>query len=215
MLLPPKQLDYIFSEVLTHTHIREFRLHTKAIVFNPNCITPSHQEVLKKYDVRTVFHIVHPYEICSEVSKKIEELRSRKIRLYNHFPILRNINDHVDVLIENIKAVDALGIHNLSIYFPDPVQHSSTYRIRFSRLFEMVKSFHQNTPSWINATRFCQDTVHGKVRPEDLVEYREEENIAIFQRGKQRITVPDHPIELDLAGDPNIMLWKKPLANPS
>jgi L-lysine 2,3-aminomutase len=208
MMLPAEQLQHILKTLTQKTLIRHFRLHTKTIVFDPRSFSIKHQEVLEQYRVRVVFHIVHPYEICSEVEQKIAECRKRGIRLYNHFPILRHINDHVDVLIENVKACDELGINTLSIYFPDPVQYSSAYRISFQRLFSITKDFNHNTPSWINATRFCQDTVHGKVRPDDLIEYEPLKGYALFEREGQIIKVPDHPIHLDQAGDLDAMLWK-------
>ena len=209
MMLPADQLDHIFTCLAEQTQVCHFRLHTKAIVFDPRSFSTKHQACLEKHRVRVVFHIVHPYELCPEVEEKISELRRRGIRLYNHFPILRHINDHVDVLIENIKACDELGINTLSIYFPDPVQYSAAYRVSFQRLLAMVKDFNHNTPSWINATRFCQDTVHGKVRPDDLVEYDHTKGYALFEREGQLIKVPDHPLHLDHAGDLSTMLWKR------
>lgn len=208
LMLPAKHIDYIFEELVKHTSIKDFRVHSRNLIFDPKSFTEKHLDVLLKYNVRLVFHIVHPYELCDAVCNKINELRIAGLRLYNQFPILRKINDHVDVLIKLVRQCDELHVRNLSIFFPDPVQYSSAYRINFKRLFDIVDQFNRKTPSWINSTRFCQDSVYGKVRLENLISYNPGEGYALFKRGEQEVIVPDHPNEFDEAGELKNLLWK-------
>lgn len=208
LILPAKQLHYIFDRIQKNTKIQHFRIHTRSLVFQPKSFTPAHIDVLASYRVRCVFHIVHPYEICEDVVQSIHKLRQAGLRLYNHFPILRKINDHPEVLSRLVEQLDELHIQNLSIYFPDPVQYSSAFRIHFARLFQIAKTFNHTTPSWINATRFCQDSPQGKVRMDDLVEYDPSAGYATFLREGRHIRVPDHPKDMDRAGKLENMLWK-------
>ncbi|MBF0197649.1 MAG: 4Fe-4S cluster-binding domain-containing protein [Planctomycetes bacterium] len=208
LMLPAAELDHIFQMISEQTHIKDFRLHTRALVFSPRSFSDKHIGVLSHYQVRLVHHIVHPYELCSVNKQVIDQLNHHGIRSYNHFPLLRKINDHTEVLIRLLSDLDDLHIRNLSIYFPDPVHYSSAYRISFRRLFELVNEFNKTTPSWINATRFCQDTIHGKVRIEDLVHYTPEQGYALFNRQGVPIKVPDHPLEWDEPGELSTILWK-------
>lgn len=208
IMLPARKLEEFYERLSSETHVRDFRFHTRGLVFNPKSFTEKHMQVFKKYKVRIVHHITHPYELCDENKVIIKQLNEFEIRQYNQFPILRKINDHVDLLVRFMKELDELHIRNLSIYFPDPVKFSSAFRINFKRLFNLIDSFNHSTPSWINATRFCQDSVHGKVRYEDLVEYNESEGYALFEREGNVIKVPDHPVALDDPGQLETLLWK-------
>ncbi len=208
MMLRASDLKNIFSTIRSRTHIKYFRLHTKTIVFAPSVISSEKINILKDYNCKLVFHITHPYEVCDEVKNKIAELNASGLRLFNQFPILRKINDHHVVLIKLLKELDEMNVRTLSIFFPDPVQYSSAYRINLKRLFSIIDLFHWNSPSWINSTRFCQDSVFGKVRREDLHEYIPEKGYALFKREGQLIKVPDHPEKDDDPGVLETLLWK-------
>jgi len=208
MMLPANKLRFIFENIVKKTKVQNLRIHTRSIIFDPKSMTEQHIQCLVDYKVRTVFHIVHPYEICSEVRIVIDQLRNKGLRLYNQFPILRKVNDHVAVLTKLLFLLDELNIKNLSIFFPEPVHYSASFRINFKRLFSLIDEFNQSTPSWINSTRFCQDTILGKVRLENLIEYNEEKGYAIFARKGKEIKVPDHPEKLDVPGELKTLLWE-------
>ena len=107
-----------------------------------------------------------------------------------------------------LKLLDNLHIRNLSIFFPDPIYYSSCFRIPFSRIFKLINMFNWNSASWINSTRFCLDSVYGKVRREDIAEYEPGSGYVIFEREGHRIKVPDLPESMDDPGDIKILLWK-------
>lgn len=71
-----------------------------------------------------------------------------------------------------------------------------------------MKKVNQNYPSWVNATRFCQDTAHGKVRPEDLVEIDEKKCIVKYERAGRVIEVPDFPKAFYKESELKRLLWK-------
>lgn len=183
------------------------RIHTKAISYDPDSITFEKLKIFQKYKVRLVFHIAHPYEICSTVIDKIQEIQRLKISCYNQFPLLRNINDHSKVLFKLMHLLDHLQIRNLSIFFPEPVLYSAAFRINLKRIFSIMDSFYWNSPSWINSTRFVLDSPIGKVRREHLKKYVQD-HYAIFVREEKEIIYPDLPEVLDIPGDLRLMLWK-------
>ena len=75
----------------------DIRIHTRAIVYEPSIFTEEMIDLLKKYNVRLVFHINHPYEIDEDVEEKISEIRKQGVRMYSQFPLLRGINDNSKV----------------------------------------------------------------------------------------------------------------------
>lgn len=184
------------------------RIHTKAISYDPESIKPEMLQIFKKHRVRLVFHIAHPYEICSEVIKKIKEIQKHEICCYNQFPLLRNINDHPNVLIKLLLLLDQLQVRNLSIFYPEPVLHSMVFRINLERIFSIIDEFCWRSPSWINSTRFVLDSPIGKVRRENLKKYLKNQ-YAVFSREEKEIIYPDLSEEWDIPGKLSLMLWKE------
>lgn len=207
MILPEDKLEEICT-FLTRKWV-SIRIHTKTISYNPQLITAGKIQVLKENNVRIVFHITHPYEICNIVKEKIEEMRIAGVRLYNQFPLLRGINDHHELLIEHLKLLDSLWIRTLSIFLPDPIKYSWAFRINLERVFSIIDQFNWNSPSWINSTRFVLDSNIGKLRREDMREYSKELWYTIFERNWEFMRYPDFPKELDIPWDIEVMLWGK------
>lgn len=206
MILPERKLEeickYIWEKWLS------IRIHTKTISYNPILINKQKINTLSKYNVRLVFHLTHPYEICDIVKEKILELKQNNIRLYNQFPLLRWINDHYKLLIKHLKLLDSLWVRTLSIFLPDPIKFSWAFRINLERIFSIINQLNWNSPSWINSTRFVMDSNIWKLRREDLREYNKEKYYAIFEREWKFIKYPDFPEENDIAWDLQTMLWK-------
>lgn len=207
-LLPAKTLDAIFSE-LRSAGVKYLRVHTRAIVFNPTSFSESHRKVCLEHHVRVVLHVVHPYEWCSEVSETAREWSMSGVTLNNQFPLLRNINDHHLVLANLVEKLEVDGVRTLSIYFPDPVRYSSSFRIPYLRLKKLIKDFQHTTPSWINGLRFSQDSPIGKLSPDELESIDKENCQLVYRREDKTIRVPDLPEELDQQFDLSALLWKE------
>lgn len=206
MTLSFENLKDILSLLEKHG-LSSIRMHTRALIYAPHLFEEKKLLLLQKARVRLVFHIVHPYEVCSVVKTTIAYIQSFGIRCYNQFPILRNINDHHRVLIKHLYQLDELGIRNLSVFIPDPIYYSGAFRMNLGRLFSLIDQFNWNSPSWINSTRFVLDTIIGKVRREDVKEYISGQ-YALFHRAGREIVYPDFPKELDIPGNLKVLLWK-------
>lgn len=210
MTLSFSALQKIFFVLKNKLNIESIRIHTKTISYSPQAFKNDNKlKMLADANVRLVFHLAHPYEICEEVLKTIARIRSHKIRCYNQFPILRNINDHPEVLAKHLQKLDELGIRNLSIFIPDPINYSASFRISLKRLFNIIDTLNWSTNSWVNSTRFVLDTHIGKVRREDMRYYDEVTREAVFEREGKQVKYPDFPEHLDHTGDLKILLWKE------
>lgn len=150
-------------------------------MYEPKAFTAEKIDLFAKHNIRLVFHIVHPYEICGDVSEKIKKLRERKIRLYNQFPLLRNTNDHHFVLYQLLEMLDQMGVRNLSIFIPDPINFSAAFRVRLSRVWRIADRLNATSPSWINSTRFVFDSKSGKARRENYIA-TDDRDVATFMR---------------------------------
>ena len=182
------------------------RIHTRAIVYDPNIFSDEIISLLKKYNVRLVFHINHPYEICEIVEEKINKIDKLGIKMYAQFPLLRGINDNYLVLEKLLIKMDELHIRPLSIFIPDPISYSAVFRLSFKRILKIMDEINWNTPSWINSTRFTMDTTIGKVRRENIIKW--EGNCITFSRNNREVKYYDLDDGIDIPSDINKLLWK-------
>lgn len=210
MTLAPKDLEMILRRLREDARVPHIRIHSRTIVYSPFVYTKAACEMLAKYRVRLVHHIAHPYEICNIVKEHVSRLNAAGVRQYNQFPLLRQVNDHSDVLRMLLVELDELGIRNLSIFAPDPVNFSSPFRISLKRQFALMDQLNWNSPAWVQGTRYALDTPQGKLRREDLLRFEKDEkgnSSAIFLRNGKEIRYPDFPENLDIPGEKQLLLW--------
>lgn len=197
-----ENMEYVLEELKDWN----IRIHTRAIVYHPDIFTKKMLNLLKKYNVRLVFHINHPYEICSVVEDKINEINSVGIRMYAQFPLLRGINDNYLVLKKLLIKMDELHIRPLSIFIADPISYGASFRISFKRIIQLMDEINWSTPSWVNAVRILMDTTIGKVRRENIVSW--EGNCIVFSRDNKEVKYYDLDEGIDVPTDIKKLLWK-------
>ncbi|MEI2770830.1 MAG: radical SAM protein [Candidatus Competibacter sp.] len=208
MMLSFGKLKEVLEGIASVGTIQAVRMHTRGMIFNPRVFTEDKMSLLGEHRVRVVHHSIHPYEICDEVQRCIDRLHTYNVRLYNQFPILRKINDHIEVLTRHLHILDSHGIRNLSIFIPDAIHYSAAFRMSIDRLFHIMDDFNKQTPAWINSTRFVLDTPYGKVRREDMVSYNDETGEAVFERSGHLISYLGLPKHMDEPGNLATLLWR-------
>lgn len=208
LTLNTHDLEKIFRAIRAVPSVEHIRIHSRAPIFTPAVLKGDDKiKLFAEYRVRFLFHIIHPYEICDEVEAVIRRMNAAGIRLFNHFPLLRQINDHADVLVELMQKLDRLNVRTLSIYVPEPIRYSAAYRVSYRRMCRLMDEVVMRLPSWLNAFRFCLDSPQGKVRRDNLV--MRDAHTLVFMREGERITYPDFPEDMDIPGDRATLLWKE------
>ncbi|MCW0182989.1 MAG: 4Fe-4S cluster-binding domain-containing protein [Zavarzinia sp.] len=209
LTLSRRALALVLDTLGALPQLQSIRLHTRCAVFAPGFFDKGEKiALLARPRVRLVHHIVHPYEICGEVADLLARLQAAGVRQYNQFPILRGVNDDAGLLALLLRLLDEVGVRNLSIFAPDPINHSAAFRLTLDRLFAIHDRLSAETPSWINATALTFDSPQGKFRREHLVARDRSAGTALFRHRGRDITYHDLPAALDVPGDPATMLWR-------
>lgn len=177
--------------------VKHLRLHTRAPVYAPDALSDEVLDFLAEYDVRTVIHAVHPYELEGEAADRTARLFERGIRAYNQFPLLRGINDHPAAVMELAYRCNELGVGMLSIFIADPIRYGATYRIRLERVFDIADQVFFNGEAWISNFRLCLDSPVGKVKREHVIRHDRARGVYVFQRQGGRTVYHDIPAGLD------------------
>lgn len=203
-----QNLNYLFERLTQETQIRDIRIHTRNLIFAPHVISQKVADLLGKYQVRIYLHIVHPYEIEENVIATTIRLQQAGVRTYSHFPILRGVNDHIQVLEKLLRNLDDLRANCINLYVPEPINYSATFRVSMKRLFTLMDELFWQTGSWLNGVRLVLDSPIGKVRREDIIAWNQQTGEITFQREGKNVVYYDFPAELDEAGEIDTLLWK-------
>lgn len=209
LMIPFENLSSAIKRITQESPVRNVRIHTRAIIYAPQIFTDQKIDFFKTYSVRLVFHINHPYEIFPEVEQKIKKMNESGLKIYNQFPILRKINDHPVVIKKLLEQLDFLGVRTLSIFIPDPINFSASFRIPLKRIFSIIDEINWHSPSWVNSVRLVLDSSIGKVRRENITKWEETNNKVTFTRDGHNIVYHDFPEEMDQPGKLKYLLWKE------
>lgn len=208
LTIPFENLRLAIMRIIGETSVKNIRVHTRAIVYSPTVFTVEKINFFSQYNVRIVFHINHPYEIFPEVLSKIKEINKAGVRTYNQFPILRKINDHPKVIIKLLELLDSLGTRTLSVYIPDPINFSASFRMPLERIFSIFDDINWHSSSWINSIRVVLDSPIGKVRRENISKWDTNNGVVVFSRDNDEVIYHDFPKNMDEPGELKYLLWK-------
>ena len=147
MTLPLEALARILEPLAAHPQVNSISVRTKTIAFAPKVFDDAAKRaLLAAAGVRLVFHFAHPDEPCDAVRATIARLRGDGIRCYNQFVLLRNVNDHADLLIEHLTLLDDLQVRNLSVFLPEPIIGSAPFRMTFARFERIADTLDDGSP---------------------------------------------------------------------
>lgn len=208
LIISHRGLRRLFSNIRSQRSDISFRVHTRAIAFAPQVIGEEMSDLLGEYDVRTYFHITHPYEITADQRNAFERLRSRSVRMYNQSPIIRGVNDHEAVLERLVTNLEDEHVRPISFFIADPIEYSADFRVPLKHLFGITDTLRWKLPSWSSTFRLVLDTPVGKVRREDITSWDSGTDTVIFNREGDEVVYHDLPESMYVPGDINIMLWK-------
>jgi len=206
VLVSTKRLREIFEKVRS-VGVKHLRLHTRSIVYNPHLITDELIDLLSKYDVRVVFHIMHPYEIDDTVRAKVEQMRKANIRMYNQHPLLHGINDDPIALKEMYTMLDDMRVRQMSAFTPDIIAFSATYRVPYQKMCDIYDWINYNSSGWVNSNRLVSAIPPGKARRENIVRWDKKNGIITFAIQGVEFNYVDFPEEL--YQDPGRLMWKE------
>lgn len=209
LAIEEKELINIFELIKGVDTALNIRVHTRSVVYAPEVFTKELIEMLAKFGVRVYFHINHPYEVGDCQKDIFAKMHKAGIGCYNQCPIVRGINDDVEVIKDLVETLDNQKVRQVNFFIPDPIFFSADFRLPLADLYSIFDELNWKAPSWANTARLVLDTPIGKVRREDIKSWNKESGEVIFQREGKEVKYFDLPRKMYVAGDKKRMLWKR------
>ena len=205
--VPLDLLREIFTRVRA-VGVPHLRLHTRSFVYDPKLLTRDFIALMAEFDVRLVFHVMHPYEICDEVRAKADEIRRANVRMYNQHPLLAGINDDPEVLKRLYTELDEIRVRQMSAFTPDIIAYSASFRIPYKKICEIFDYLNYNSSGWVNAIRLVGAIPPGKARRYNITKWDEEKGIITFEINGVPFEYVDFPEKLYTPSSKEKLLWK-------
>lgn len=140
LLTNKDKLKYIFDKISNVKHIKIIRIHSRAIMVQPNIINDEIINILSSYKpLYLVIHCNHPDEITSEISAKLNQLSDKGIVLLSQSALLKGINDNSIVLESLFKKLIENRVKPYYLHHCDLVPGTYHFRTSIQEGQELLK----------------------------------------------------------------------------
>jgi len=153
LTLSCQQLDEILAKIYAIDHVEIIRIGSRIPVVLPQRITENLINTLKKYPpIWFNTHFNHPNEMTPEARTAVAKLVDNGIVLNNQSVLLRNVNDHIDVMKNLVHTLVKNRIRPYYIYQCDLSNGIEHFRTPVSKGIEIMESLRGHTSG------LCQPT---------------------------------------------------------
>ncbi|HNX00210.1 MAG TPA: lysine 2,3-aminomutase [Candidatus Cloacimonadota bacterium] len=146
LTMSDQRLEDIISRLHAIEHVDIIRIGSRVPVVLPQRITDGLISMLKKYPpIWFNTHFNHPRELTPEARTALAKLADNGIVLGNQSVLLRNVNDHVDVMKKLVHDLVKNRVRPYYIYQCDLSEGISHFRTPISRGLEIMESLRGHT----------------------------------------------------------------------
>ena len=114
-------------------HIKSIRIHTRMPIYNPYRITNDFIKEIKKLQkpLTIIIHAVHERELSDITKDKLKRLQSAGVILLNQAPLLKGINDTVELQTSLNYRLLECGVLPHYLHYLDLAKGTSHFRVPF------------------------------------------------------------------------------------
>ena len=165
LVLSPKQIKHIVSELESIKHVQVIRFHTRVPIADPTRVTP---ELINAFQsdkaIYMPLHINHVSEIAEATVRAIKDLQKAGVILLSQSVLLKGVNDNAKTLESLYRRLVALGIKPYYLHHPDFAPGTSHFRLSIKEGQEIVKQL-QGRLSGLCQPTYMLDIPggHGKI----------------------------------------------------
>lgn len=142
LVLSPRRLGEILSELAEIEHVKIVRFHTRVPVVDPQTIDAALIAALKASGKTTyvALHANHPRELTAEARSACARLVDAGIVMVSQSVLLRGVNDNPDVLAELMRGFVETRVKPYYLHHPDLAPGTSHFRLSIEEGQKIVAS---------------------------------------------------------------------------
>jgi lysine 2,3-aminomutase len=142
LVLSPRRLGDILSELAAIQHVKIVRFHTRVPIVDPQKIDAELIAALKASGktVYVALHANHPRELTAEARSACARLVDAGIVMISQSVLLKGVNDDPDVLAELMRAFVEARVKPYYLHHPDLAPGTSHFRLSIEEGQKIVSS---------------------------------------------------------------------------
>lgn len=149
LVLAPKILDEILSQLREIPHIEIVRIGSRVPVFLPMRITDELTEMLQQYHPLWInIHVNHSNEITAELAEACDRLTRAGIPLGNQAVLLAGVNDNVHVQRQLVQDLTRIRVRPYYLYQCDLVEGAGHFRTPVAKGIEIIEGLRGHTSGY-------------------------------------------------------------------
>jgi lysine 2,3-aminomutase len=161
LILSDDRLEWLLSRLRKIKHVEFLRIGSKVPVVLPQRVTPALVKMLKKYHPLWMsIHFIHPSELTKEVEQSCGRLADAGIPLGSQTPLLKGINDDVEVCRQLFHGLLRFRVKPYYLYQADLVVGTSHFRTAVNKGLEIISQLRGHTTGYAVPT-FAIDVPGG------------------------------------------------------
>lgn len=140
LLTNKEKLNYILKKIYEIPHIKIIRIHSRAVIVQPDFIDDEMIKILSSYKpLYLVIHCNHPDEITDKVSFKLNTLSDNGIVLLSQSALLKGINNNSEILEQLFKKLIESRVKPYYLHHCDLVPGTYHFRTSIKEGQEILK----------------------------------------------------------------------------
>ncbi|HNQ71331.1 MAG TPA: KamA family radical SAM protein [Mesotoga prima] len=170
LILSTEKLGDIVRQLREIDHVGIIRFGSKMVAFNPYRIIndPDLPEMVKKYStpkkrIYIMAHFNHPRELTDEAIRGLNILRDAGAVICNQTPMIRGVNDSVDVMTALFRKLSFIGIPPYYVFQCRPTKGNHTYAVPAEKGYEIFKKSIDSVSGLAKRARFVMSHATGKI----------------------------------------------------
>jgi len=149
LLFNDDKLEYLLGRLRAIPHVEFLRIGTRIPIFLPQRITPELCAMLKRHHPLFMsIHSNHPRELTTEAREALGRLADAGIPLGNQSVLLRNVNDHPEVMKALVQKLLMCRVKPYYIYQCDLIAGSAHLRASVRRGVQIMESLRGHTTGY-------------------------------------------------------------------
>lgn len=170
MIMSTGKLEKIIQRIREIDHVRIIRIGTKMPVFDPYRILndPSLLEMINKYSLpnRRIFVMAHfnqPRELTEPALEGLRLLQRAGAITMNQSPLLRGVNDKVEIIAELFARLVANGVVPYYLFICRPTTGNESYILTIEKALELFEGARRRLHGLAKQARLCMSHKTGKI----------------------------------------------------